>query len=104
MADHTRMPESSSYEVQSYASAPSLKQDKSGPWADQMRNFSSSFEQMRQEVADAHAEMERLRTLNAAGQLDLNIMRRMFVVLSQLHLADNEYNAMAIVHDVLTNF
>lgn len=100
---HTRGSARYEHEVQSFAKLQSAKHDTSA-WSEEVRKFSTSIEEMRQQLADAHSEIERLRAHHVAAQLELNIMRRMFVVLSQLHLADGDYNAMAIVHDVLTNF
>src|SRR5689334_10680046 len=105
MADQMQTRGSARYEheVHSFVKACSATQDTSA-WSEELRKFSASIEELRQQLAEAQSEVERLRAHNSAAQLELNIMRRMFVVLSQLHLADGEYNAMAIVHDVLTNF
>ena len=72
-------------------------------WLDELRKCTSSIDEMQQQIAVLEAEREQQRQLRAAAELELALVRRVVVVLSQLNLARTQQEAIAVVHDVLTN-
>jgi hypothetical protein len=104
MPDHTQEPLAQHHLESHLRSSKVDRANSYNGWFDEVRKFSVAMEAMRQELSASHAESERLRGLAISSELELHIMRRMFVVLSQLHLAASATEATAVVHDVLTNF